>query len=802
MGISTTIRKTNLVTKTYKCPMVFEDIADIQFLRIYGTALKDTINWVLTFISAHLFDKLHIVCDEKNSTITLWDLYSGYRIPKNATINGRPVNNCIGSKGYKTREILRDKTSPFGIATPDVLHHMEDILESHCHTHCKGDLTLIEECVYPEVNRMMLTYVGKKLNANKGKAKRDNTWTHICHEEAKRICTNDIDARILGFQLEKIGVQLAPILTGEMPIIPKWNDKYALKIGKTEKIPVPVPNIDNDTTITAYIASIEKFIEVVKTEHPVLRKYSLISIKSASFDCSARDFSKYYDLPGILNGVPSYDKKHKFKVHVRMQSGHSEKYYPKTLDGLSADAKISFRIPENCSSGDGEERVVFDAMAHIPMEVIENEMVFTDSPSFEDGVGIDLNEASFFMNTTIPINKIKDGIDWIEAIQALYKANPKDWMFSEKAPARLRNELLSLASTDSSLSRGTGIIPLIGLRDCCVCDKEHNFQPTRRDTLENLFKFMIARKTIDQAPFYTTEQIATIQHTRRLRFLIRSEVGNCFNYFDEHQKWDKSHKANGNDAPKFKDSNIAKELLAEREKIANAIDIEISRLIINGFLDRIPNEMRQFISMEDVDLSETKTEYHTKSLYTTAKQEWGMCDGKLAESNGTITFETQCDFNLNAIKSTEFWNILMAKKSDTGVIVNAEPTKQYIERRNQDFADSFLKKALHFSSLKHRVEEMCKKRSIKFSTVDPKYTSQLCHVCYETLGEKNALKFVYKKEDRKCITQQEAFTKHFNWRKGRTFICGNPECTLCGQKQNSDENAAFNIRLRAVFKRK
>ena len=350
-------------------------------------------------------------------------------------------------------------------------------------------------------------------------------------------------------------------------------------------------------------------------------------------------------------------------------------------------------------------------------------------------------------------------------------------------------------------TRCAGIIPLVGLRDGRPCDKEHNYRPGR-DGLEGLVKFMVARKKKDGTPFYTSEQIATIKHTMRLRYMLQCEVGNRFHYFDEQQNWDKSHKAIGVEGSEFIETDNAKQLLAEREKIANTIDIEMSRLIVNGFLDRIPAEMRQFISMEDVDLSEIETEYHTKSLYMTAKQEWGMCDGKLSADNNTVTFETDCDFNLNAVESTDMWRVTTVAKKGNQVTVTANPTQKYIEMRKHDFTDGYTKRALHFSSVKHLVEELCKKRSIKFSAVDPKYTSQLCHVCYEKLGEKNALKFVYKKKDGKNISQQDAASKHFNWRKGRTFICGNPECSMCGQKQNSDENAAFNIRLRAVFKRK
>lgn len=446
MGNSIKITKTKEITKTFKCPMVFETMGDIQLLLAYGIALKDTINWVLGIIAEHLFDKLEVVCGDNRSIITLWDLYKGFRVSDAPTINGKPANKCIGSSAYITREIMREKTSAIGITTLDVVHHMEDAIEGAYNTRLTVDKTLIEECVFNRVNAMMLNFVAKKLNAVAGNAKRDRTWENVCREVTKNLCTNDIDARKMAYQMEKIGVYLSPILTGEMPDAPKWNEKYSIKIGKYEKMPVSAPDMGNDTLIAAYLASIEKFMEVVQAKHPVLGKNSLISVPSASFDSSSRDVTNYYDIPGVLNGVPSYDKKHKVKVHVRMQSGHSSKYYPDNLDGLAEKAKISFRLPDNCMPGDGTKYVTIDAMAHIPVKVQENETAFTDDPSIEDGIGIDLNEASFFMNTTIPMNQIKGGIDWIEAIQAFYKENPKAWMFSDRAPTRTRSELLSLAN--------------------------------------------------------------------------------------------------------------------------------------------------------------------------------------------------------------------------------------------------------------------------------------------------------------------------------------------------------------------
>lgn len=461
MGNSVKIVNAKAVTKTFKCPMVFESIADVQLLAAYGIALKNTVNWVLNLLSEHLFERLEIVCGEKRDIISLWDLYAGFKTKDAPTINGKTINKSVSS--YVTREIMNSKASLFGVSTIDVIHYMEDELERIYNTRLVISVRTINECIYNKVDSMMKGFVGKKLNDTKAGAARDRTWENICRDVTREICHDDIAARKLAYQMEKIGVHLSPVLSGEMPEAPKWNKNFSIKVGKTEKVPVPEPDMNDGTLISAYTEALNRFIVAVSKEHPVLGKLALVSVPSATFDIKAQDKKNYYDLPGVLNQVPTLDNKHKVRVHVRMQSGHSDRYYPATLDGLAGCAKISFRIPENWESGmvgDGSKKVEIDAMAHIPVKVNVNETAFTDTVDINDGIGIDLNLASFFMNTTVPVSRIRGGVDWIEAIRAFHEECPDAWMFSDKgktgdnvrdrvrdeALGRMRRELLSLAA--------------------------------------------------------------------------------------------------------------------------------------------------------------------------------------------------------------------------------------------------------------------------------------------------------------------------------------------------------------------
>ena len=50
-------------------------------------------------------------------------------------------------------------------------------------------------------------------------------------------------------------------------------------------------------------------------------------------------------------------------------------------------------------------------------------------------------------------------------------------------------------------------------------------------------------------------------------------------------------------------------------------------------------------------------------------------------------------------------------------------------------------------------------------------------------------------------TKEVCAEKNINFRDGRIFICGNPNCTAHGTEQNADENAAHNI-LQKIFQKK
>ena len=83
---------------------------------------------------------------------------------------------------------------------------------------------------------------------------------------------------------------------------------------------------------------------------------------------------------------------------------------------------------------------------------------------------------------------------------------------------------------------------------------------------------------------------------------------------------------------------------------------------------------------------------------------------------------------------------------------------------NADERNEFVLRNWSYYELQSMIEYKAKKYGIKVEKIRPAYTSQTCSWC----GQRG-------------------------FRQGVTFICENPECKKCGEKENADYNAARNI---------
>jgi hypothetical protein len=351
--------------------------------------------------------------------------------------------------------------------------------------------------------------------------------------------------------------------------------------------------------------------------------------------------------------------------------------------------------------------------------------------------------------------------------------------------ARSVSELNYMADGATAPGRLLRLIPLVGLRDGKPADAEHGWKGSP-DPLSTLFTWMLARPSTKGRPFYSESQLAHIAHTRDFRKLVRSETANRLHYFDEQSKWDVAHDPK---TEPFAETEQGKKLLSERSDIQARIEKEFVRLVVTGLFQTVKPGKLAYVKMENVDLSEIKSSGSAKSLYTTAKNDWGMCDGKLSCKNGRVEFVTDCHYDLKAAKSTEYWDVRSVKRAGNLVVVAATPTAKYTEENARYWIDSYTHRALHFSSVKEIVKELCIKRGIHFALVNPAHTSQICHVCRSTEN------INFKGSTTESLGQDECLTRHVNFRKGRRFVCGNPECKMCGKLQDADDNGAHNILL-------
>ena len=766
-------------SRTVKVPLAFVNKDDAEWLMKLGMATKETMNHVLHVIRDKFFTPLTITVDGNDKVITLFDLFNKKGGIKGPFIyDGKTVNKSINT--YPIREILNDKCPLIGTCTDDIVKFFSSQLPDGANV----KITFVKESVYARIQGNIINAVTKKLNQDKGNTKKDKTWRTCCRNAAETHTKTDAEAKKLSTQMELLGVQIQEMNNGGVPSVDKW----------PKKCKVDKPEI-NQNFISAYKDALTLFKKEFTEAFPEIKRQALLSCPSLILDWDKRDVSKFYDVPGKLANLPGLGKRTAVKVRIRTVSGHSDTYYPKELQSmLKAVPVIGIRFPENVTpeeiiSEDGARATKCNILGHIAANLPYVETEFNpDGVNSDDGVGIDINVASFFMNTTVKMSDTEGAVDWPEAINEFRSQNPTAYPFTMPYTRSVK-ELNELADSVKENGRLLRIIPLVGLRDGKPADAKHGWTASP-DPLSTLFNWMNHRTDTNGNPFYSVEQLAHIAHTRDFRKLVRSETANRLHYFSEQSKWDLTHDGQKNP---FACTETAMELLAERSDIQNRIEKEFSRLVVTGLFSSVKTGRIAYVKMEDVDLSELKGRNPAKSLYTTARDEWGMCDGKLSCKNGKIEFTTECDYEFSAAKSTEYWKVVSVSREANIVTVNAEPTAKWVEETARHWIDSYTHRALHFSSVKDIVKELCVKRSIHFALVNPSHTSQICHVC------RSATHINFKGSNTENLGKEACLTRHVNFRKGRTFVCGNPDCDMCGKVQNADDNAAWNVLLPEIY---
>lgn len=757
-------------SRTLKLPVAFRNEEDAAWLIKVASVTRETMNHVLGILRDRFFEPLAVTLPDGTArNITLFDIFdadSGLEGP--FTYDGKTGNKSITE--HPVREIFNSKCPLAGKVTADVVSFMEGLLPEGTDVKVK----FVTESIYSRVQGMVINAVSKKLNNVGGNARRDRTWQKCCREAA------DGD-RTMAIQLEILGFQSMAVNNGGVPSLDKWPETVRT---------VAKPELSGKF-LEAYGKACGLFREAFAESFPEIRRQSLLYCPAIKLDWDSRDSSLFYDVPGKIERIPSIGNRVSVDVRVRTVSGHSDSYFPEDLAGcLKNEPVIGLRFPENpeaasLCSPDGSHATGCPVSCHVAASLpLVKTSLNKDSMRLDEGVGIDLNVAAFFMNTSLPLSEAVDAVDWPEAVRTFRSECPTAYPFTMPY-RRAVNDLNSMADHAGDSGRMLEVIPLVGLRDGRPSDAAHGWKGSP-DPLSTLFSWMLRRTGKDGKPFYTEGQRSQIGHTRDFRKLVRSETANRLHYFDEQSRWDLSH--DGRKEP-FAESETGKALLAERAGIRARIEKEFVRLAVTGLIDNVAEGRIQYLKMEDVDLSEVKDDASAKSLWGTARDVWGMGDGKLSCKNGAVEFVTECPFNLEAVKSTEYWTVKSAVRDGDIVKISAEPTGKYVEENTRHWIDAYTHRALHFSSVKALVEELCVKRGIHFALTRPEYTSKVCNACRSTEH------INFKGSATEKLSREQCLARYVNYRMGRVFVCGNPECAMYGVEQNADCNAAHNVQL-------
>ena len=795
--------ETVMDTSSRQFPIAFTSKDDAAFIQKIGLVTVDTVNYVLSVIKANFFKRLAFTVGDSVRSMTLFDLFGPHKkLGKDETTgneydisyDGRPVNISINT--YQCREIFNKKTALFDVSSVDVIKDMETSLSGIIGEPVIVPIIYVNESIFNQVDSMLKSFVGRKLN--KASGGKDSSWSDACHDAARQLSETDEETEILYKQCLAVGIQSSKFAETGKPAIPeKWTTRLTYRV-VDKRFPVPSPEKNLDKFYATYKLAFELFIKKCSDNFPKLSKVSIFQCPSSDVDTENADYTRYYDTAVKLRGIPSTKKTSIVRIRMRTRSGHSKDYYPENLkDAIKKSPKVNIKIPldetvkpeDLCLPDSCTIPSKHNTLAVIAVELPSYKIEFNEEVFEEHGIGIDVNLADFLFNTTVKPSEISGYVDFVEALATFRKEHPDNVIFT-RAPERLVREINKLANHATDKNRTAAFVLLAGVRDGNTVSDQHNWHPAP-DYLHAFFKWMTNRKNEDGTPFYDVDQLRIISTNRTVRNQIRLIMTLYHRRKVEQSNWDKTH-----DPLKetFFDTPEAISGLKEINKHTDDLEQTIQQLVAEALINRIPEERSQFYVMEDVNLNELRNDSHVVSLFRTAQKDWGMTGGKLSvdKSTNTVTFVSKDPTVIPDIADTEYWKVISVKKDGDTTTVVTEPTERFVRQVIQDQVDGSLKKIVRFSGYKHFLESRCIKLGKLMTSVNPKHTSQICHVCRDE-------KRIAKKADK--FSKDQCAEKNLNFRDGRVFICGNPECPMHGIEQNADENAAFNILYKSFEKK-
>ena len=794
-------------TRTAVCPAACVSVIGAERIGKASELSNKLIHEVLSLVQGNLFAPLTLVTKNGSKTVSLFNIYHGDLAKEDIGEDDKytvrfkskeyKLNKCLGL--YPTRELFNPKSPLAG--------NRDEIVDGSC------DATFWNETVCAKIDGMVKGYVGRVSGDSEGNS--DSKWGDAVYGVSNKsngdFVTRSKTARVIS----RLGPQVMNAMNGEMPDTePAFgkNGKKALKTKiDSEAFEITKEQFDSlENTKTIYIAAIEEFKKMVVENFPNPKKNIPITVPKITVHRDGRMKGQFFDWEVVIYGLPGGP----VNMYIRAHSDKKSTYYPKNLFAQTKETpKGTLIIADNTDINamvcdDPSRACKVQLTLNIPYEVevnvpsivtAENGKPDLNAVNLDEVIGMDAGIAVGGLITTIKPDQIgPDMVDWHEAVYAYSKDGGRETnLFKTTATKSTRDDLVRLCD-EYAEGRYTlvGMFTL-GLRDGAPTDEAHDWIPSC-DPCAKLFAWMQHRLDANGHQFYNKEQLSIIGHTKVWRKFIRQQIANRRHYFAEQAKWDVCHDTI---TEVFADmSPVASELRTEYESLTDKIRVESTFILSTSLLNTKCFGMASVISMENLNLNNVEKGSKFMSLYSTVKREWHMgpmqgCKLSAGKNSNVavITFDhpvAKQDVLANC-KQTKQWNVPDDVKVEGNVAtITCTPTKEGARCRDSEWADHYVKNAMHIALLKKDVERIVTRRGTLFKAVPAKMTSQTCHAC----GHNKCSK---KDEN---LTMEQCLTKKLNYRQGRVFVCGNPECTLHGRIQNADSNAAFCIRNRVKFK--
>ena len=767
---------------------------------------------IMDTVKSNLFTIFTVASGKhKGTKFTIFDLYSksAPELPAGTQIKVpgyrktfQVQNDSLCNTTYITREILNSKGNGFtllGITKDDMC---KDVGLNEFSTFA------FNEVVIKPAHIMIGNAIAKKMHRDTKKD--DTTWGDCCYQVTKDLPGTLLNSLTICRQLQVIGPQPNRIINKKLPELPKWSQKCSVKVDG-ELFKVSTPKLDTKFA-RLYARAVELFKERVVESFPTRSNWRSIDFAGATvkpLPGKPREFSL------TLHNCFVNGKKEAGMIISAYPKYKSDRYYPDTFNFKELQAgKIllpdgwRYPIPQKLQS-DILARNPGRPEVHlaIPREKVISEIDDGETLPEDRVVGIDVNEAMFGLMTSLPASKVKDGVDFVEAIQAFHEKCPNDYMFKANLQCshRIQQQL------DKTNDHGYGILILLGIKDGRRPDESNGWKPPY-DPLYHLFHWMKKRGC------YNEEQLKIIATNVSTRRCISKIAALKMRYFHEQGKWDMAHQ----DEHSFAElSPVAREIMEECEHLSNTIEKNINYLFVAGLLRTKAGKKIAAISMEDLNLNREKKRRIAMSLYAHCAT---MCEIKQYIVGRTVKFsfsqnigKAEFDFGKATVTRKEAKGLLecdsaaaqwkldtfQLKEGGKRIVAMFSRTERGKDFAAFDTAENCIRKSIMSGTLKHRIQGICEKNLIVFRTVNPKNTSNTCHLC----GNDKHLK---DSESKKLISGGMKWRELVdycaghgkNLRAGETFICGCEKCKLHGVSQDADWNAAMVIAKRGFGKSK